>query len=175
MKTVVLDDDPTGTQSATGVRVLLRWDRQALTCALTEADSVYVQTNSRAVDPRAAVAQVRQVRDDAVAAADRLGEPVRFVLRGDSTLRGHVTPRARLRRNRGVPAADVVVTKGGITSAEVACTAIGATSAWVEGQVLPGVSVWRLTSDRGKDLLYVVVPGNVGDEATLLTILRSIQ
>jgi hypothetical protein len=56
VKTVVLDDDPTGTQSATGVRVLLRWDAERLAAALADADAVYLQTNSRAVDEAAAVA-----------------------------------------------------------------------------------------------------------------------
>jgi uncharacterized protein YgbK (DUF1537 family) len=90
MKTVVLDDDPTGTQSATGVRVLLESDADLLERALRAVDSVYVQTNSRAIDEAAAVELVSRVRADALAAADRLGEPVQFVLRGDSTLRGHV-------------------------------------------------------------------------------------
>lgn len=90
MKTIVLDDDPTGTQSATGVTVLLTSDADLLTEALRSADSVYVQTNSRALTEPAAVALAEQVRADGEAAAARLGEPVRFVLRGDSTLRGHV-------------------------------------------------------------------------------------
>jgi uncharacterized protein YgbK (DUF1537 family) len=90
MKTVVLDDDPTGTQSATGVRVLLESDADLLERALRTVDSVYVQTNSRAIDEAAAVELVRRVRADALTAAERLGEPVQFVLRGDSTLRGHV-------------------------------------------------------------------------------------
>jgi uncharacterized protein YgbK (DUF1537 family) len=90
MKTVVLDDDPTGTQSASGVEVLLVSDADLLTAALERADSVYVQTNSRAIDEAAAVALVTRVRADALEASRRLGEPVQFVLRGDSTLRGHV-------------------------------------------------------------------------------------
>jgi uncharacterized protein YgbK (DUF1537 family) len=90
MKTVVLDDDPTGTQSATGVRVLLRWDADRLAAALDEVDAVYLQTNSRAVDEPAAVALCRRIRGEIDAAAERLGEPVQVVLRGDSTLRGHV-------------------------------------------------------------------------------------
>ncbi|WP_432510282.1 four-carbon acid sugar kinase family protein [Kineococcus sp. SYSU DK001] len=88
--TVVLDDDPTGTQAATGVRVLLECDAGRLERALRAADSVYVQTNSRALDEAAAVALVRAVREDALEAGRRLGATVRFVLRGDSTLRGHV-------------------------------------------------------------------------------------
>jgi uncharacterized protein YgbK (DUF1537 family) len=90
MKTVVLDDDPTGTQSASGVEVLLTVDADLLTAALRRADSVYVQTNSRAIDERAAVDLVLRVRREALEAGERLGEEVRFVLRGDSTLRGHV-------------------------------------------------------------------------------------
>ncbi|RWZ58511.1 hypothetical protein ELQ92_14525 [Labedella populi] len=90
MKTIVLDDDPTGTQSATGVTVLLESDADLLEAALTESDSVYVQTNSRALPEAEATALVTQIRVDGEEAARRLGSPVRFVLRGDSTLRGHV-------------------------------------------------------------------------------------
>ena len=90
MKTIVLDDDPTGTQSASGVTVLLESNADLLTEALRERDSVYVQTNSRAIDEDAAIALVRSVRADGLDAAQRLGTSVRFVLRGDSTLRGHV-------------------------------------------------------------------------------------
>jgi uncharacterized protein YgbK (DUF1537 family) len=90
MKIVVLDDDPTGTQSATGVTVLLDSSADILTEALRDNDSVYVQTNSRAISEADAVALVSRVRSDALEAAARLQDEVRFVLRGDSTLRGHV-------------------------------------------------------------------------------------
>ena len=90
MKTIVLDDDPTGTQSATDVTVLLEFDADLLTGALRSADSVYVQTNSRALDETDAVELTRRIRADGEEAARRLGAEVRFVLRGDSTLRGHV-------------------------------------------------------------------------------------
>jgi uncharacterized protein YgbK (DUF1537 family) len=90
MKTVVLDDDPTGTQSATAVTVLFEAGVDQLVTALQEADAVYVQTNSRALPEEEAVALVRSIRVNAEEAATRLGAQVRFVLRGDSTLRGHV-------------------------------------------------------------------------------------
>lgn len=90
MKTVVLDDDPTGTQSASGVTVLLEYDAVLIRAALGSADSVFIQTNSRALDEAAAVALVARVRDASLRAAEALGEHVQFVLRGDSTLRGHV-------------------------------------------------------------------------------------
>ncbi|GAB3618246.1 four-carbon acid sugar kinase family protein [Okibacterium endophyticum] len=90
MKTIVLDDDPTGTQSASGVTVLLSSDADRITDALREADSVYVQTNSRALPEAEAVALVTRIKADGEEASRRLGDRVRFVLRGDSTLRGHV-------------------------------------------------------------------------------------
>ena len=90
MKTIVLDDDPTGTQSVTGAIVLLRSDVESLVAALSAQDSVYVQTNSRALAEAESVALIERIRADGRAAASRLGEEVRFVLRGDSTLRGHV-------------------------------------------------------------------------------------
>lgn len=90
MKTVVLDDDPTGTQSASGVRVLLECSADRIEEVLRDAESVYVQTNSRALNEADAVALVRRIRADGEEAARRLGVDIRFVLRGDSTLRGHV-------------------------------------------------------------------------------------
>lgn len=96
MKTLILDDDPTGSQSATDVPVLLDLAEDGLTERLTQAlthdDALYVLTNSRAVPEAEAVALVRRVRRSACAAAERLSAEVRFVLRGDSTLRGHVFP-----------------------------------------------------------------------------------
>jgi uncharacterized protein YgbK (DUF1537 family) len=90
MKTIVLDDDPTGTQSATGVSVLFETHVDLLVDALRQADSVYVQTNSRALPEAEAVALVAKIKADGEAATKRLDDEVRFVLRGDSTLRGHV-------------------------------------------------------------------------------------
>ena len=96
MKTIVLDDDPTGTQSATGATVFLALSPSTLGAdvreALAAADSVYVQTNSRALPEADAVELAQQIRRAGAEASSALGEPVRFVLRGDSTLRGHVFP-----------------------------------------------------------------------------------
>ncbi|MDQ3402825.1 MAG: hypothetical protein M3548_05465, partial [Actinomycetota bacterium] len=66
---------------------------------------------------------------------------------------------------------DVVLAKGGITSARVARDSFGADAADVLGQPLPGVALWRL--DTGHP--YVVVPGNVGDDATLATLLGKLE
>ncbi|GAA2236586.1 hypothetical protein N1031_10935 [Herbiconiux moechotypicola] len=90
MKTVILDDDPTGTQSASNVPVLLATSAELLTAALREHDSVYVLTNSRAITEPNAVELVARIRRESLEAGRALGEAVQFVLRGDSTLRGHV-------------------------------------------------------------------------------------
>lgn len=90
MKTVVLDDDPTGTQSATGVDVLLVWDGDLLVDTLRRTDSVYLQTNSRAVSEADAVALCDRVRGEIDRVRREVDPEVQVVLRGDSTLRGHV-------------------------------------------------------------------------------------
>lgn len=92
MKTIILDDDPTGTQSASGVDVLLEWDADLLETTLRSADAVYLLTNTRAVPEAAAVALLERTRADGEEAGRRLGERIHVVLRGDSTLRGHVFP-----------------------------------------------------------------------------------
>jgi uncharacterized protein YgbK (DUF1537 family) len=74
-----------------------------------------------------------------------------------------------------LPEVAVVVSKGGITSAEVARTGIGASSARVLGQVLPGVSVWEMDAHDGRTILYVVVPGNVGEPDTLTRVLDALN
>jgi len=73
-----------------------------------------------------------------------------------------------------LPDVEVVIAKGGITSAEVARTGIGASWADVVGQVLPGVSVWRMLAHDGREIVYVVVPGNVGDPETLVDVLDAV-
>lgn len=86
---VVLDDDPTGTQSVADLPVLTRWDVEDFTWAFgQDKPAVYVLTNTRSLDPAEAAARNGEVVRNALAAAGsglRLG----FVSRSDSTLRGH--------------------------------------------------------------------------------------
>src|SRR5947207_7261424 len=83
---VVLDDDPTGVQTLAGIRVLLDWDPGRIAGALAGRRSVHLITNSRALSPQKAGAVVGAAARAAVEGV----EDVRLVLRGDSTLRGHV-------------------------------------------------------------------------------------
>lgn len=87
---VVLDDDPTGTQSVAELPVLNSWEEEDLRWALeTGAPAVYVMTNSRSLPPEQAAERNREVVRASLAAARTLGCEVDFVSRGDSTLRGH--------------------------------------------------------------------------------------
>jgi uncharacterized protein YgbK (DUF1537 family) len=85
---VVLDDDPTGTQSVADLPVLTRWSAADLEWAFAQrAPAVYVLTNTRSLDPAEAEKRNREVVRNALAVAD--GRALGFVSRSDSTLRGH--------------------------------------------------------------------------------------
>ncbi|WP_369068300.1 four-carbon acid sugar kinase family protein [Kineococcus terrestris] len=87
---VVLDDDPTGTQSVHDLPVLTAWDESDFDWAFARsAPAVYVLTNARSLDPAAAAERNREVVTHALAAAERAGVRADFVSRSDSTLRGH--------------------------------------------------------------------------------------
>ncbi|WP_024287518.1 four-carbon acid sugar kinase family protein [Cellulomonas sp. KRMCY2] len=92
---VVLDDDPTGTQSVADLPVLLRWEVEDFVWAFTHrigtttAPAVYVLTNTRSLDATEAAARTRDVVTTALAAAAATGTTLGFVSRSDSTLRGH--------------------------------------------------------------------------------------
>ncbi|SEQ86050.1 four-carbon acid sugar kinase family protein [Microlunatus flavus] len=87
---VVLDDDPTGTQSVADLPVLTRWAVEDLRWALEQgAPALYVLTNTRSLDPADAEQRNREVVTNALDAASAAGVDVGFVSRSDSTLRGH--------------------------------------------------------------------------------------
>lgn len=87
---IVLDDDPTGTQSVADLPVLTSWEEEDFVWALeTGAPAVYVMTNSRSLAPDAAERVNRDVVTSALSAANALGVDIDFVSRSDSTLRGH--------------------------------------------------------------------------------------
>ncbi len=93
---VVLDDDPTGTQSVADLPVLTRWEVSDFAWAFGQAKpAVYVLTNTRSLDPAEAAARNEEVVRNALTAAgasDPQSGPalqLGFVSRSDSTLRGH--------------------------------------------------------------------------------------
>lgn len=72
-------------------------------------------------------------------------------------------------------APDFIVAKGGITSLTLARESLGVRSAKVAGQIEKGVPVWILGQEsRFPGMEYVVFPGNVGTEETLLDVYKRI-
>ena len=92
---IVLDDDPTGTQSVADLPVLNAWEpedfRWAFDCRIDgrRPAAVYVLTNTRSLGPDEAAERNREVVAAASLAARGAGVRLGFVSRSDSTLRGH--------------------------------------------------------------------------------------
>ncbi|KQQ20749.1 hypothetical protein ASF48_09140 [Rathayibacter sp. Leaf299] len=87
---VVLDDDPTGTQSVADLPVLMQWETSDFHWALgLGRPAVYVLTNTRSLDAATTARRTREIVRNASLAASELGLRLAFVSRGDSTLRGH--------------------------------------------------------------------------------------
>ncbi|QNJ24632.1 putative sugar and nucleotide-binding domains containing protein [Synechococcus sp. SYN20] len=93
MKIVVIDDDPTGSQTVHSCPLLLCWDQAALRKGLGHPSPLlFVLANTRALTPEAAAFRNREIVDALVLAmaAEGLQEhELLLVSRGDSTLRGH--------------------------------------------------------------------------------------
>ena len=89
-KVVVLDDDPTGTQTVHGVPVLTEWPHETLRAELTnDLPAFYLLTNSRSLQLAEAQAMNTEIGRNLVEAARQAGREFVVVSRSDSTLRGH--------------------------------------------------------------------------------------
>jgi len=87
---VVLDDDPTGTQTVRDLPVLTRWSPDDVDWALAQgAPAFFVLTNTRSLAPDDAAARTREVVRTCLDVARRRGVEVIVASRSDSTLRGH--------------------------------------------------------------------------------------
>ncbi|KAL8324197.1 hypothetical protein RB597_007776 [Gaeumannomyces tritici] len=90
---VVLDDDPTGTQTCHGIPVLAVWNEAALAAEFRRTgpgSGFFILTNSRALHPAPARDLITEICTNLMAAAASAGGvSFEVVLRGDSTLRGH--------------------------------------------------------------------------------------
>ncbi|MBK9327172.1 MAG: four-carbon acid sugar kinase family protein [Hydrogenophilales bacterium] len=94
-KIIVLDDDPTGSQTVHSCLLLTRWDAATLqTALLDDAPLFFVLTNTRGMDAARADELTRTVCHNLklaladLAAGGRIIHPI-LVSRSDSTLRGH--------------------------------------------------------------------------------------
>lgn len=89
-KLVVLDDDPTGTQTVYGIPVLTEWSVEQLVQELSNAQAgFYLLTNTRSLPERDAVRLNCEIGQNLLKAAKIVQCEIAVVSRGDSTLRGH--------------------------------------------------------------------------------------
>jgi uncharacterized protein YgbK (DUF1537 family) len=87
---VALDDDPTGTQTCHGINVLTVWTHSVLTREFQSTKSgFFILTNSRALPTDEARTLIKEICVAVQKAAAEVGREFEFVMRGDSTLRGH--------------------------------------------------------------------------------------
>lgn len=89
-KVVVLDDDPTGTQTVHGVPVLTEWSVASLRREFdNDLPAFYILTNSRSLLLPEAQAINTEIGRNLAEAGRATGRPFTVVSRSDSTLRGH--------------------------------------------------------------------------------------
>jgi uncharacterized protein YgbK (DUF1537 family) len=90
-KIIVLDDDPTGSQTVHSCLLLMQWDVDTLKLGLTDpAPIFFILTNTRALTPAQAAAVTQEVCHNLKIAIAQVGiEDFLVVSRSDSTLRGH--------------------------------------------------------------------------------------
>ncbi|KAL8689140.1 MAG: hypothetical protein Q9218_005125 [Villophora microphyllina] len=87
---VVLDDDPTGTQTVHDITVLTTFETEVLITQLkTKEPGFFILTNSRAYHHNEASTILQTLLQNLHSAAAQTFTPVEIVLRSDSTLRGH--------------------------------------------------------------------------------------
>jgi len=87
---IVLDDDPTGTQTCQDVIVLTRWDVALLLEVLKDRPSIlFILTNSRSLPEKEAMKLVWQIGINLKKAIEKLKHNIVVISRSDSTLRGH--------------------------------------------------------------------------------------
>ncbi|MGD2098214.1 MAG: four-carbon acid sugar kinase family protein [Desulfobacterales bacterium] len=89
-KVVVLDDDPTGTQTVHGLPVLTEWSVEILAAELhNELPAFYILTNSRSLTLPDAQKLNAEIGYHLSAAAAQARRKFAVISRSDSTLRGH--------------------------------------------------------------------------------------
>jgi len=87
---VVLDDDPTGTQTVHGIPVLTEWSRNAIRNEFEQKQNIfYILTNSRSLPASKANELAIEIGTNLLEASKASGRDFFVISRSDSTLRGH--------------------------------------------------------------------------------------
>ncbi|WP_271397327.1 four-carbon acid sugar kinase family protein [Salinicoccus roseus] len=89
-KVVVLDDDPTGTQTVKDLNVYTAWDEALVRDGfMSDNNMFYIMTNSRAFTEEKTIAVHKDIIEVLDKVSKELEQPYLVISRGDSTLRGH--------------------------------------------------------------------------------------
>ena len=93
MKFVVIDDDPTGSQTVNDCLLLLKWDYLTLVKGFeSESNLFFILANTRSLSENDAKLRIEEICNnlkEVIAYESFKKEEIIFVSRGDSTLRGH--------------------------------------------------------------------------------------
>ena len=90
-KIIVIDDDPTGSQTVHSCLLLMKWDVDTLKQGLKDSVPIFfILSNTRAMSPDEAAATTKEICQNLSCAIAEVGtENFLVVSRSDSTLRGH--------------------------------------------------------------------------------------
>jgi uncharacterized protein YgbK (DUF1537 family) len=99
-KIIVLDDDPTGTQTVHGISVFTDWTDRSLRDGFAEKNSMfYILTNSRGM----LTLQTEEIHKEIISNIEKIsretGKSYCLISRSDSTLRGHYPRETEVLRN----------------------------------------------------------------------------
>jgi len=92
MKLVVIDDDPTGSQTVHDCLLLLKWDCSTLVKGFeSKSNLFFILANTRSLSENDAKLTIEEICKNlkTVITAQAYEEEIIFISRGDSTLRGH--------------------------------------------------------------------------------------
>ncbi len=92
MKIIVIDDDPTGSQSVHDCLLLLNWNYETLLKGLLSNSSLlFILANTRSLSEQEVKERLREICNNLykIIAEHNINDDFLFVSRGDSTLRGH--------------------------------------------------------------------------------------
>lgn len=89
-KIIVLDDDPTGTQTVHGVNVYTDWEEKSIRAGMQESSNMFfILTNSRSFSSQKTEKVHREIGRRIAKLSAECGRDYILVSRSDSTLRGH--------------------------------------------------------------------------------------
>jgi len=92
MKFVVIDDDPTGSQTVHDCLLLLKWDYSTLVKGFeSKSNLFFILANTRSLSENDAKLRIEEICKNlkTAIASQAYEEEIIFISRGDSTLRGH--------------------------------------------------------------------------------------